>query len=154
MSCLMTKPKNDLCAQQRLRSAWASAQSDQSSLSAWRNIGSSATNIAHCEDWSDWADAQVDLSLRGAHTSICWFCHEAAQIFSWNIDLSDYRCWSELSSLMVVTIGLIWKMSTLKPVHLALRNLSHFVASTELRNAENLNLISWIVLELQPFKNI
>ena len=31
--------QNDLCAQRRLRSAWASAQSDQSSLSAWRNIG-------------------------------------------------------------------------------------------------------------------
>ena len=31
--------QNDLCAQQRLGSAWASAQSDQSSLSAWRNIG-------------------------------------------------------------------------------------------------------------------
>ena len=26
--------QNDLCAQQRLRSAWASAQSDQSSMSA------------------------------------------------------------------------------------------------------------------------
>ena len=29
-----SKKKNDLCAQQRLRSAWASAQSDQSSLCA------------------------------------------------------------------------------------------------------------------------
>ena len=32
MSCLMTKPTKWLCAQQRLRSAWASTQSDQSSL--------------------------------------------------------------------------------------------------------------------------
>ena len=32
MSCLMTKPTKWLCAQRRLRSAWASAQSDQSSL--------------------------------------------------------------------------------------------------------------------------
>ena len=30
LSCLMTKPTNDMCAQRRLRSAWASAQSDQS----------------------------------------------------------------------------------------------------------------------------
>ena len=30
MSRRMTKQKNDLCAQQRLRSAWASTQSDQS----------------------------------------------------------------------------------------------------------------------------
>ena len=34
MSRLMTKPTMWLCAQRRLRSAWASAQSDQSSLCA------------------------------------------------------------------------------------------------------------------------
>ena len=28
--------------------------------------------------WSDWADAQADLSLRWAHMLFCWFCHEAA----------------------------------------------------------------------------
>ena len=27
----------------------------ESSLSAWRNTGSSATHGAHCEDWLDWA---------------------------------------------------------------------------------------------------
>ena len=32
--------------------------------------------------WSDWADAQADLSLRWAHMSSCWFCHEAAEIQS------------------------------------------------------------------------
>ena len=30
------------------------------------------------EDWSDWADAQADLSLRWAHKPFCWFCHDAA----------------------------------------------------------------------------
>ena len=30
--------------------------------------------------WSDWADAQADLSLHCAHMLVCWFCHEAAQI--------------------------------------------------------------------------
>ena len=29
--------------------------------------------------WSDWADAQADLSLCWAHMPLCWFCHEAAQ---------------------------------------------------------------------------
>ena len=29
---------------------------------------------------SDWADAQADLSLHWVHMSVCWFCHEAAQI--------------------------------------------------------------------------
>ena len=28
--------------------------------------------------WSDWADAQADLSLRWAHKSFCWFCHAVA----------------------------------------------------------------------------
>ena len=46
----MTKPTKWLCAQWRLRSAWASAQSDQSSLSAWRKLGSLATQWAHSED--------------------------------------------------------------------------------------------------------
>ena len=32
------------------------------------------------EDWSDWADAEADLSLRWAHMPICWFCHEATHI--------------------------------------------------------------------------
>ena len=33
---------------------------------------------ADTEDWSDWADAQADLSLHWSHISFCWFCHEAA----------------------------------------------------------------------------
>ena len=59
--------QNDLCAQRWLRSAWASAQSDQSSLSAWWNIGPLTTCWAHSEDCSNRADAQADLSLRWAH---------------------------------------------------------------------------------------
>ena len=40
LSRLMTKPTMWLCAQRRLRSAWASAQSDQSSLCAqWVAMG-------------------------------------------------------------------------------------------------------------------
>ena len=35
---------------------------------------------ADSEDWSDWADAQADLSLRWAHMPLSWFCHEAAQM--------------------------------------------------------------------------
>ena len=30
--------------------------------------------------WSDWADAQADLSLRWAYRSFCWFCHVEAQM--------------------------------------------------------------------------
>ena len=30
--------------------------------------------------WSDWVDAQADLSLRWAHMPFPWFCHEAAHL--------------------------------------------------------------------------
>ena len=33
--------------------------------------------------WSDWADAQADLSLRWAHMPLCWFCHEVAHYYKW-----------------------------------------------------------------------
>ena len=53
----------------------------ESSLSASRKLGSLATHWAHSEDsWSDWADAQDELSLRWAHMPFCWFCHEAAHL--------------------------------------------------------------------------
>ena len=42
--------QNGLRTHWRLRSAWASAQSDQSSLSAWKNLGSLTTHWAHSED--------------------------------------------------------------------------------------------------------
>ena len=32
--------------------------------------------------WSDWADAQADLSLHCAHMPFCWFRHEAAQMLN------------------------------------------------------------------------
>ena len=38
----------------------------QSSVSAWRKLGSLATHWAQGEDRSDWADAEADLSLLGA----------------------------------------------------------------------------------------
>ena len=46
----MTKPTKWVCTQRRLRSAWASAQSDQSLLSPWRKLGSLATHWAISED--------------------------------------------------------------------------------------------------------
>ena len=47
----------------------------ESSLSTWRKLGSEATHWMHSEDWSDWADANADLSLRWAH-----ICRALAQI--------------------------------------------------------------------------
>ena len=70
MSCNITKPTMWLCAQRRLRSAWASAQSDQNLRCPHEESG--------CPGWSE--------SSLGAH-SLCWFCHEVAQICS-VLDLS------------------------------------------------------------------
>ena len=76
--------KNDLSAQQRLRSAWASAQSEQSLH--LHSLGSSGPKLSSCGQQkqrlqSDWAYAQADLSLRWAHMPFYWFCHEAAQMW-------------------------------------------------------------------------
>ena len=58
MSHCMPKPQNDLCALWRLRSAWASPQSDLSlccpheeTLGPWLSLEHTA------KDWSDWVDA-------------------------------------------------------------------------------------------------
>ena len=40
---------------------------------AWRKLGSLATHWTHSEDWSDWAEAQADLSLHWAHSHFVGF---------------------------------------------------------------------------------
>ena len=79
----MTKPTKWLCAQQRLRSAWASAQSYQSlrcALNGWlktqaffMRTAKTLIRLGGCPGWSE--------SSLGAH-SFCWFCHVAAQMVS------------------------------------------------------------------------
>ena len=66
--------QNGMCAQRRLRSAWTSAQSDQSlrcpheeSLGPWLSTERTARL------WSDWADAQANLSLRWADSHFVGF---------------------------------------------------------------------------------
>ena len=69
--------QNYLCAQRRLRSAWASAQTDQSLCCPHvKSIGSLATQNVHRED--------SDLSLHCVHRSFCWFCRAAAQLLWWS----------------------------------------------------------------------
>ena len=68
--------QKDLCTQWILRLAWA--------VHMKKIWVITATHWAHSEDWSDWVDAQADLSLRWAHKSFCWFRHETAQMISMN----------------------------------------------------------------------
>ena len=69
--------QNGMCAQRRLRSAWASVQSDQSLLCVqWVDKDQSFLH-ADSEDWSDWENAQAfsqsDLILRWANSHFIGF---------------------------------------------------------------------------------
>ena len=75
----MTKPTKWLCAQGRLRSAWAFPQYDQSlpcpheeSLGPWLPIECTAKTLIRLGGSPGWSE-----SLLGAH-SFCWFSHVAA----------------------------------------------------------------------------
>ena len=81
LSRLVTKPTKWVCAQRRFRSAWASAQSDQSlrcpheeSLGPWlptERTAKTLIRLGRCPGWSE--------SSLGTH-SLCWFCHVAAHL--------------------------------------------------------------------------
>ena len=63
MSHCTTKPTNDLCAQRRLRSSWASAQIDQSYRCPHeKNLGSLAIHWAHSKDGGCpcWSESSLD----------------------------------------------------------------------------------------------
>ena len=83
----MTKPTNWVCAQRRLRSAWASAQSDQPSLSAWRNLRSLATQWAHSEG-SDQTGRMPRLIWVFPGRTVTWLVLSCRGSFG--------RCWSKL----------------------------------------------------------
>ena len=76
----MTKQTKWVCAQRRLRSAWTSAQSDQSlrcALNGWLRTqaffirtAKTLIRLGGCAGWSE--------SSLGAHSFCCFFCHDAA----------------------------------------------------------------------------
>ena len=70
-----------ICTQRRLRSAWASAQSDQSSLCAHLLAKDPSFLHAHSED-SDQTGRMPKLIwvFAGRTCHFCWFCYEAALI--------------------------------------------------------------------------
>ena len=83
------KPTKWLCAQRRLRSAWASAQSDQSlccALNAYPFFMQTAKTLIRLGGCPGWSESSL-----GAH-SFCWFCHVAAHIRS----NREQDHWSEL----------------------------------------------------------
>ena len=79
----------------------------ESLLSAWRKLKSLTTHRAHSEDWSDWADAQADLSLRWAHSHFVGFVMRRL-IFIF-LSYSFYRLLERVYSALAKT--LIWSLN-------------------------------------------
>ena len=81
--------QNGMCAQQRLRSIWASARSDQESLlSAWRKLGSLATHWAHSEDSWVFAGCTVILlvlSWGGSNQNYTSYCVLMTKTWLWHL---------------------------------------------------------------------
>ena len=116
-AALWQNQQNGMCAQRRLRSAWASVQSDQSSLFAWRKLGSLATHWAHGED-SDQTGRIIrpvwSESLLGARPH-CWFCHEGGSFSvcsspELSTETSQYlvqwsTCSREIELVLQITFG-------------------------------------------------
>ena len=97
MSHDMTKPSKWVCAQRRLGSAWASAQSDQSlrcpleeSLGPELPIERTAKTMIRLGGCPGWSESSL-----GAH-SFCWFCHVAAQLWGLFRVFRDEGYWSIL----------------------------------------------------------
>ena len=87
LSSDITKPTKWVCPARiqislGIRPVWS-----EYSLSAWRKLGSLATHLAHSEDWSDWANAQADLSLRGMHSHFVGFV--MSQLISFSLRWMD-----------------------------------------------------------------
>ena len=107
-------------AQRRLKSAFASAQSDQSLLFAWTNFAPLA--VQNTPHWLDCANAQTDLNLRRAHMSEVKFSDVSTQIIAnagimiraSNIQTGTYAqhflqdCTSTLWRFMEFSYGTLW----------------------------------------------
>ena len=82
MSQRTTKPTIRLCDQRRLRSASASAQSDQSLR--WSHVPYTAAGLSKedkREPLPHWVDVQADLNLCWSHRSDWRFCRALAHMY-------------------------------------------------------------------------
>ena len=76
----LTGQQNDLSTQWRLRSAWASTQLDQSSLSTWRNSQSSTIHKKHSKGYDQTGQMPRLIWVFAGCTGFFLFCCAAAQI--------------------------------------------------------------------------
>ena len=72
-----------------------------------------ATHWAHSEDWSDWVDAQADLSLHWEHRSFYWFVMLRLKWFQWipvgrEVQLAALQ--TEINYVLLYLIMLFWNI--------------------------------------------
>ena len=92
----------------------------ESSLSAWRKLGSLATHWAYSKDWSDWADAQADLNLRwAAHSHFVGFVVRRLK-YCWRGSIPR-----DVSSSWTIQTGSLYVLQDLHEDH-ALQAFSRF----------------------------
>ena len=73
--------KPGMCTQQRTdQTGWMSICPVWSEYLLGAKLAVKVPTLLHADSkyWSDWADAQADLSLRWVHRSFFWFCHALA----------------------------------------------------------------------------
>ena len=94
-----------LCTQRRLRLTWASAQSDQSLLSAWRNLGPWATRWAHSEDSYQTGRMPRLIWVVAGHTAILLVlsCHGLIMAFCLKFPLVTLQG-NPFITLLIITL--------------------------------------------------
>ena len=127
MSRNMTKPTKWVCAQRRLRSAWASAQSDQSlrcpheeTFGPWLPIERTAKTLIRLGGCPGWSESSL-----GAH-SFCTFCHVVAHIIIF------------IHFLISITINII----NITPITWYLHNIHIIIVVVTLNRASSLFFFS------------
>ena len=157
MSCLITKPTKwhvrpvKTQISRGIRPVWS-----ESSLCAWRKLGSLTTHWAHSKDWSDWADAKPDLSLRWAHSHFVGFVMRRLkylwQLTSLRLFSSVFCLSSSLSSLFRLQFETLEEISVvavrLKPLSLVPESLSLtplILPSTTVSDLST-ELFSWVLV--------
>ena len=79
----------------------------QPSLSAWRTLGPYSHPLsAQRRLWSDWMDAQSDMSLRWVHIPFCLFCHASAQY--WILQFSAFQI--QINYVLLYLIMPFWNI--------------------------------------------
>ena len=138
----------------RLRSAGASTQSGQSSLSTWKYIGFLASHWAHCIDWSDWADAQADLSLLWVHRSFCvFFFMKQLPWFWWH--MASLSKWQKMTVFLPLMIAVRSKCRLRNILEFySLKHVSRIYHSQLITNERVIFLKNWYMQDKESIMTI